>query len=48
MFDSLDDQMKHDSLNEASAKERWTRYILIAAVSVVAVGGIFAAVQFIE
>lgn len=47
MFESLDDQMKHDAQAEASTKERWLKYILIAAVSVVVVGGIFA-VQFIK
>jgi hypothetical protein len=47
MFDSLDDQMKHDAQAEASTKERMLKYILIGAVSVVVVGGIFA-VQFIK
>ena len=47
MFDSLDDQMKHDAQAEASTKERWLKYILIGAVSVLAVCGIFAA-QFIK
>jgi len=47
MFESLDDQMKHDAMAEASTKERWLKYIIIGAVSVVVVGGIFA-VQFIK
>jgi hypothetical protein len=46
MFDSLDEQMKHDAQAEASTRERWMKYIVIGAVSVVVVGGIFAAVQF--
>ena len=48
MFDSLDDQMKHDAMAEASTKERWMKYILIGAISVVVVGGIFATVQFVK
>ena len=48
MFDSLDDQMKHDAKAEASTKERMIKYIVISAVSVAVVGGIFAAVQFVR
>jgi hypothetical protein len=47
MFDSIEDQMKNVAM-EGSSKERWTRYIILTAISVVAVGGIFAAVQFIR
>lgn len=48
MFDSLDEQMKHDAQAEASPKERLVKYVLISAVSVVVVGGLFAAVQFVR
>jgi hypothetical protein len=47
MFESLDDQMKHDAQAEASTKERMLKYVLIGVASVVVVGGIFA-VQFIK
>jgi hypothetical protein len=47
MFESLDDQMKHDAMAEATTRQRWLKYILIGAASVVVVGGIFA-VQFIK
>ena len=47
MFDSIEDQMKNVSI-EGSAKEKWTRYLILSAVSVVAIGGIVAAVQFIK
>jgi putative flippase GtrA len=47
MFESLDDQMKHDAQAEASTKERLLKYVIIGVVSVVVVGGIFA-VQFIK
>ena len=48
MFDSLDDAMKHDLQSEESTRQRVTRYVVITAVSVVAVGGLFAAVQFVR
>jgi hypothetical protein len=47
MFDSIEDQMKNAAM-EGSSKERWTRYIVLTAISVVAVGGILAAAQFIR
>ncbi len=47
MFDSIEDQIKNADM-EGSSKERWTRYIILTAISVLAVGGIFAAVQFIR
>lgn len=47
MFESLDDQMKHDAQAEASTKERMIKYLVIGIVSVVVVGGIFA-VQFVK
>ena len=46
MFESLDEHIKHDDQAEASTKERVLKYVMISAVSVVLVGGIFAAVQF--
>lgn len=46
MFDSLDEQMKHDLQAEASTKERIMRYVLISAVSLTAVTGIFAVIHF--
>ena len=47
MFDSIEDQMKNVAM-EGSSKEKWTRYIILTAVSLVAVGGIFAAVEFLK
>jgi hypothetical protein len=47
MFDSIEDQMKNADM-EGSSKEGWTRYIVLTAISVVAVGGILAAAQFIR
>ena len=48
MFESLEDQIKNDDLKEESKKERWTRYAIIGAVSVAAMAGAFAAIQFIH
>ena len=45
MFDSLDEQMKHDLQEQVSTKERIIRYITIGAVSVLVFGGLVVAVQ---
>jgi len=47
MFDSIEDQMKKVAM-EPSGKEKWTRYAVIAAISLLAVGGIFAAIEFVK
>jgi hypothetical protein len=47
MFESLDDQMKHDAQAQASTKERWLKYVIIGVVSIVVVCGIFG-LQFIK
>jgi hypothetical protein len=38
MFDSIEDQMKSVQM-EGTPKEKWTKYIIISAVSVLVVGG---------
>jgi len=48
MFESLDEHIKHDDQAEASTKERVVKYLLIGAVSVTLVTGIFAAVHFVN
>ena len=47
MFDSLEDQIKAEDM-EGSPKERWIRYIVIAAVSIVVVVAIFAVAGFVK
>jgi hypothetical protein len=47
MFDSLEDQIKAEDM-EGSSKERLMRYIVIGAVSVVAVAAVFGAVEFLK
>jgi hypothetical protein len=46
MFDSIEDQMKNVAM-EGTQKEKWTKYIIIAVVSLAVVGGIFAAVHYL-
>jgi hypothetical protein len=47
MFDSIEDQMKNQAM-DGTPKEKWTKYLIISAISVCVVGGIFAAVQFLK
>jgi hypothetical protein len=44
MFDSLDEQMKHDEREQSTTKERVLRYLAIGAVSVLVFGGLIVAV----
>ena len=41
MFDSLDDQIKHDLQKQSSGKERMLVYAAIAVTSVLVFGGLF-------
>jgi len=47
MFESLDEHIKHDDQAEASTKERVVKYLVIGAISVTLVSGIFA-LQFLK
>lgn len=48
MFDSLDDQMKHDAALETTKKERVLRWIAVGIVSVVLFGGLYLGVRLLE
>jgi hypothetical protein len=48
MFDSIEDQMKNVAMSGSTSKEKWTRYIVISAVAIVAVGGLIAAAEFLK
>ena len=48
MFDSLDDQMKHDAALETTTKERVLRWIAVGIVSVVLFGGLYLGVRLLE
>jgi len=48
MFDSLDEQMKHDAKEQTSTRERVLEWVAIAAVSVVVFGGLYFGVSMLE
>ena len=48
MFDSLDDQMKHDSKAERSLKERVIVPVAIVIVSVILFVGLYLGVRLLE
>jgi hypothetical protein len=48
MFDSLDEQIKHDRLESTSPKERWFLYVSVALVSVLVFGGLYIGVRVLE
>ena len=47
MFDSLDEQMKHDEAITTSPKERLLQRVLMAVVIVLVCGGIVAGVAML-
>ena len=48
MFDSLEDQIKHDEHIQISRKERIIQALAVAALSIVLFGGLYIAVRMIE
>ena len=48
MFDSLDDQMKHDRKVESSTKERAFKYLTIAVLAVVLFAGLYFGLRLME
>jgi len=48
MFDSLDEQMKHDEQVETSRRERIIRWVTVGAVSIVLFGGLVFFVRMLE
>jgi len=48
MFDSLDEQMKHDANLETTRRERVLRWVAVAVVSVLVFGGIYFGVTMLE
>lgn len=48
MFESLDDQMKHDAKEASSAKEKYMKWALVAVVVIVVIGGVLVGVQMPE
>ena len=48
MFDSLDEQMKHDEQETTSNKERILRWVMVAIVSILVFGGLYFGVRLVE
>ncbi|MFB3779337.1 MAG: hypothetical protein ACE141_17095 [Bryobacteraceae bacterium] len=48
MFESLDDQMKHDAKAEKTTKERALEVVAIVVLSVVVFAGLFFGVRLLE
>ena len=48
MFDSLDDQMKHDRKVENTRKERVIKYLTIGLLALVVFGGLFFGIRLLE
>jgi len=47
MFQSLDEQMKHDEARETSPKERMAKFAAVAVAAIVVFGGLYAAIQLL-
>lgn len=48
MFDSLDEQMKHDAEETSTKKERMLKYALILVTAVVLFGGLYMGVRMLS
>ena len=48
MFDSLDDQMKHDDALVTSPREKYLKWGAMLVVTVVVFGGIYMVIQMME
>jgi len=47
MFDSLDEQMKHDDATGTTARQRMLKWALISAASLLFFGGVYAAIRML-
>ncbi len=48
MFESLDEQMKHDAAQQTSKGEQAVKWVVVAALSVLVFGGVYFAVRLLE
>lgn len=48
MFDSLEDQIKHDDDVEVPRKERIIRRVVVGVLSILLFGGLYLAVRMVE
>lgn len=45
MFESLDEQMKHDEQETTTPKEKYMKWVLVALVSLAVFGGLYMGVR---
>ncbi|MCC7154670.1 MAG: hypothetical protein IT161_08850 [Bryobacterales bacterium] len=45
MFESLDEQMKHDEEETTTPKEKYMKWVLVALVSLAVFGGLYMGVR---
>ncbi len=48
MFDSLDDQIKHDDAMQTTPGQRMTKWAAVVAISLMLFGGVFIAIRMLE
>ena len=48
MFDSLDEQIKHDDQASSSPKERILVWLSVAVISVVVFGGLYMGIRLLD
>jgi len=48
MFESLDEQIKHDQAVETSSKERWLQLLAGLLLAVVVFGGLYFGIRMLE
>ncbi len=48
MFDSLDEQMKHDAAEVTTKREQAVKWIVIGALSILLFSGLYMAVRVLE
>ena len=48
MFDSLDEQMKHDAAVETTKGERTAKWVVVGALSIALFGALYFAIRLVE
>ena len=48
MFDSLDEQMKHDDIIETTSSQRLLKWAAVIVISIVVFGGLYLTIQLME
>jgi len=48
MFDSLDEQIKHDTAEQTTGKQRMLIWLVVMVLSLLIFGGLYLGVRFLE